>query len=102
MDYYSPVLAPPSSATVVTSTLAALGSRSMAFLGDSMMFQTTVGFECEALSEGWAIVEHTDEPREKVRERAPHQQLTHTTSFADANAICGLQTHKTHTHTKYR
>ena len=69
VDYYSPLLSPASSATVVTDTLNAMGSRTMSFMGDSMMFQTAVGFECEALGEGWAIGDHTEELRDKVRWR---------------------------------
>ena len=94
VDYYSPVLAPPSSATVVTFILAALGSRSMAFVGDSMMYQTAVGFECAALceAEGWAIEKHTEKRREKVRERGLQSITCTCASFANANALYRFQT----------
>ena len=41
----------------------------MAFLGDSMMFQTAIGFECELLRNGWTIIEHSKEDRDKEKWR---------------------------------
>jgi hypothetical protein len=47
----------------ILRSLAGLG-KSIAFTGDSMMFQTAVAFECEFLRDGYAIRQESEDKRE--------------------------------------